>query len=223
MSAHVVRRSECREFQSCWLVGSCLRLLILPHGAGDWAPWHATTPCCQVAQVAHGAVASVGLDPGVGQQLDDGGALQRVLLQRALDEVARELAHGGGEARRLHADLLLNRTALLVVEGRKAHQQLVRQHAHCPGVHCEVVVQVLLLLVFLGLVLEGAVEHLGGHVLQGTCTSDCALLAQVNGKPKVTKLERHGPGKQHVLGLDVTVHDAVLVQVVEHQQEGVQH
>jgi len=78
----------------------------------------------------------------------------------------RVLRHAAREPRPLGADLVLDSSALLVVEGRKANEQLIGQHTHGPGINGQRVVEILPLLVLLGLVLEGAIEDLRGHVLE---------------------------------------------------------
>mmetsp|Transcript_30608 Transcript_30608/g.90784 ORF Transcript_30608/g.90784 Transcript_30608/m.90784 type:complete len:313 (-) Transcript_30608:916-1854(-) len=157
------------------------------------------------------------------QQLVDCGALERVLLQRLQHEVPRELCERGREAWRLHANLLLDAGALVVVERWEADQQLVRQHAYRPGVNCQSVLQAGLLLVFVRLVLEWAVEHLWCHVLERPGARHRTLLAQVDCQAKVAQLELHRPREEHVFWLDISVHDAVCVEVLEDAQERVQH
>jgi len=79
-------------------------------------------------------------------------------------EVARRLAQRRREHRHAALYARLRVGAALVVEGRAARQQLVGQHPDRPRVDGVAIVQVLLLLVFLGLGLVGAPQDLCGLV-----------------------------------------------------------
>ena len=58
---------------------------------------------------------------------------------------------------------------------------------------------------------------LGRHVVEGAGAGDRALLVRVDGQPEVGELDA-GTGHQDVLRLDVPVHHALCVHVVQRQQ-----
>lgn len=61
--------------------------------------------------------------------------------------------------------------AALVKEGGEADQQLVGQDSNGPGIHAVAVVQPCVQLVLIGPGLEGALQHLRGHVVCAGCSS----------------------------------------------------
>mmetsp|Transcript_21320 Transcript_21320/g.46573 ORF Transcript_21320/g.46573 Transcript_21320/m.46573 type:complete len:602 (-) Transcript_21320:1145-2950(-) len=173
--------------------------------------------------VEHGGPALVGPDPGVVDHLHHSGPVPGVLLQRLADEGLGQLRHLLRELRCGVHDLVHRVKLGLTCKWWEAHHQLVCKHAHSPCIHTVVVVQVGVILVLLGQVLGWAAQDLRGHVVQCASSRDCPLLVQVNRQTKVRELEHSMLREQHVLGLNVAVHDAARMQVVQGEQEGVQH
>mmetsp|Transcript_17100 Transcript_17100/g.42875 ORF Transcript_17100/g.42875 Transcript_17100/m.42875 type:complete len:270 (+) Transcript_17100:1933-2742(+) len=196
------------------------------HGAGDalGEQRQRHRVAAHVARLVAGRLpARVAADPRVLQQLGDGGAQGGLAHQHGAHEVhgvtrqVRRVLHllGADEVQRL---LGVGRG-----KGRAAGEQLVREHAHAPAVHLGGVADGGVLLVVGGVLLDGAVQDLGGQVVDGAQPRVGHLVLGVDGQPKVGDLDLEGVVEQDVLGLDVSVRDAVGVQVVDDEQEGVQH
>mmetsp|Transcript_22684 Transcript_22684/g.35057 ORF Transcript_22684/g.35057 Transcript_22684/m.35057 type:complete len:354 (-) Transcript_22684:144-1205(-) len=154
-----------------------------------------------------------GHDPGVPQQLRGGLPLLVVHHQHLGYQVPRLLGHvvpvGRMELVLPPADLAEELVLVLVVEGRVAPQQDVRDHARRPQVRLPAVLE--------------AAEDLGGHVTRGAAgllhlphLGDVAGEAEVGDLDVGVVLPR---GQQQVLRLQVPVHDVVGVQVVQRAQQ----
>jgi len=61
----------------------------------------------------------------------------------------------------------------------------------------------------------GCEERRTCHVIKCPSTSNCSLLVQVNGEPKVAELDDTLFIKQYILGLDVSVNNALQNGVVD--------
>mmetsp|Transcript_15548 Transcript_15548/g.32363 ORF Transcript_15548/g.32363 Transcript_15548/m.32363 type:complete len:334 (-) Transcript_15548:599-1600(-) len=160
--------------------------------------------------------------PGMLQQVVHTWALARVLRQRCREEGPRV----GRQVRRdrwvVRQDRVVRLARRVTRKRRAADEQLKREDADRPDIHCGAILEVGEVLVLLWARLIRAQQHLGCHVIQRARTRDWALLTPIYCQTKVRQLQRAIPTDEQVLGLDVPVQDAQRVQLVQRQQKRVQ-
>mmetsp|Transcript_5352 Transcript_5352/g.13204 ORF Transcript_5352/g.13204 Transcript_5352/m.13204 type:complete len:375 (-) Transcript_5352:369-1493(-) len=157
---------------------------------------------------------------GVAHELRHAGPLRGLRGQAARDKVARRSRHPRRHVQRVNRRPSSWRPLARVGEGHLPGQHLVQQAPHRPHVHRGGVRWARAVLLALARVrLERAQQHLGRHVGRGARARVGALARQVHRHAKVDELEAAPRVKHHVLWLDVAVHHALRVQVLQCGQQ----
>ena len=92
-----------------------------------------------------------------------------------------------------------------VLERRLAAQELIREHAQAPQVD-GLAVEVLL---------AAGLDHLRGQVVEGAAHGVAAVVGRVHAPAEVRDLDLAVDADQDVLGLDIAVHDVLLMQIFQ--------
>lgn len=92
-----------------------------------------------------------------------------------------------------------------VLERRFSNQELVCQHAQRPQVN----------FLRVPVLLASGLDHLWRQVVQGSAHGVAAIVGRVHAPAKIADFDLAVDADQNVLGLDVAVHDVLLMQVLE--------
>ena len=140
-------------------------------------------------------------DPRVAPDVLQVDALLRVLLEELHDQVARERGH---EMRELDIDVpdsATRRPLRVLLERRRANQELVQQDAELPHIDARVVLL--------------PSHHFRRKIIERATKSRPAGRRRVHGPPEVRELEVAVQADENVLRLDVAVNDVLRVAVVD--------
>ena len=143
-------------------------------------------------------------DPRVYLNILERDTLLRVKYQESLDEIPCFCADKAWDCVLSPRNLALCHD-LCVLKRRFADQELICQDTQTPQVNLLGVV----------VVLAATAKHLRGQVVESSAHGVSAVVGCVNRPTKVRNLDLAVNAYEDVLGLDVAVHDVLLVEVLE--------